>query len=325
MPALPVWLLLHFAGAAIGTWWARRYALKGNLMDQPGERRSHSVPTPRGGGIAIVAVVVVAGLVVGLQSPDDRWLLWSFVPGLLIVAGIGWWDDHRPLSPWLRLGVQGVAAVLLAMGVWSATDTLDYGVLAFLAAMILVNVWNFMDGINGLAASQALLAALAYAALMPAGGALPWVAWALFAACAGFLPFNFPRARIFMGDVGSGALGYTLAMLATTSFVAAPSGAMPLILLPLCAFLVDAGFTLAWRMLRGERWWTPHVSHLYQWAARRVGHPAVTVIYFVFGSVTLLLSFTLPSTTFVTTAAVVAGTYGVGGVLWVLLRRGWRD
>lgn len=325
MPALPVWLLLHFAGAAIGTWWARRYALKGNLMDQPGERRSHSVPTPRGGGIAIVAMVVLAGLVTGLHSSDDRWLLWSFVPGLVIVAGIGWWDDHRPLSPWLRLGVQAMAAGLLAFGVLSATATPGYAAFAFLAAMALVNVWNFMDGINGLAASQAWLAALAYAALMPAGGVVPWVAWALFAACAGFLPFNFPRARIFLGDVGSGALGYTLAMLATTSFVAAPRVVMPLVLLPLCAFLVDAGFTLAWRMLRGERWWTPHVSHLYQWAARRVGHAAVTVIYFVFGSVTLLLSFTLPNTTFGTTAAVVAVTYGLGGVLWVLLRRGWRD
>lgn len=325
MPALPVWLLLHFAGAAIGTWWARRYALKGKLMDQPGERRSHAVATPRGGGIAIVAMVVVAGLVAGLQSPDDRWLLWSFVPGLSVVAGIGWWDDHKPLSPWLRLGVQAVAAALLAVGVGSATADLGYAAFAFVAAMALANVWNFMDGINGLAASQACLAALAYATLMPAGGVVHWVAWALFAACAGFLPFNFPRARIFMGDVGSGALGYTLAMLATTSLVAAPRAAMPLILLPLCAFLVDAGFTLAWRMLRGERWWAPHISHLYQWAGRRVGHAAVTVIYFVFGSVILLLSFTLPTTTVGQTAAVVAGTYGVGALLWVLLRRGWRD
>lgn len=324
MPALPVWLLLHFAGAAVGTWWARRYALKGNLIDQPGERRSHAVATPRGGGIAIVAMVVLAGLVVGLQSSDDRWLLWSFLPGLLIVAGIGWWDDHRPLSPWLRLGVQAVAAALLALGVWSATGAAGYAAFAFLAAMALVNVWNFMDGINGLAASQAWLAALAYAALMPAAGAVPWVAWALFAACAGFLPFNFPHARIFMGDVGSGALGYTLAALATTSLVAMSRTDMPLVLLPLCAFLVDAGFTLAWRMLRGERWWTPHVSHSYQWAARRWGHSRVTVIYSVFGSVTLLLSFTLPKTTIGSTG-VVAGAYGVGAALWVLLRRGWRD
>lgn len=325
MPALPVWLLLHFLGAAIGTWWARRYALKGNLMDHPGERRSHAVPTPRGGGIAIVAMVLLAGASVGVLGAEDRWLLWSFAPGLMIVAGIGWWDDHRPLSPWLRLGVQAIAATLLAFGVWSATDTLGYAIFAFMAAMVLVNVWNFMDGINGLAASQAALAALAYAALMPASGTVTWVAWALFAACAGFLPFNFPRARIFMGDVGSGALGYALAMLVTMSVVAAPLESAPLTLLPLCAFLVDAGFTLAWRMLRGERWWTPHVSHLYQWAARRWGHSCVTVIYLVFGSVTLLLSFTLPNTTHGTHAAVVAGTYAAGGALWVLLRRGWRD
>ncbi|WP_081420123.1 hypothetical protein [Pseudoxanthomonas sp. Root630] len=325
MPALPVWLLLHFAGAAIGTWLARRYALKSNLLDQPGERRSHVVPTPRGGGIAIVAMVLLAGALVGFQSPGDRWLLWSFGPGLLMVAGIGWWDDHRPLSPWVRLAVHAIAAALLALGIWSATGGAGYAMVAFLLAMGLVNVWNFMDGINGLAASQALLAALAYAALMPGGGGLPWLAWSLFAACAGFLPFNFPRARIFLGDVGSGALGYALAALAATSMAASPREGMPLVLLPLCAFLVDAGFTLAWRMLRREHWWTPHVSHLYQQAARRWGHSAVTVIYSVFGSVTLLLTFTLSNTAPETTAMGVAGTYGVGGALWVLLRRGRRD
>ena len=325
MPALPVWLLLHFAGAAVGTWLARRYALKGDLVDQPGERRSHTVPTPRGGGIAIVAMVLTASAILGLQSAGDHWLLWGFAPGLLMVAGIGWWDDHRPLSPGLRLGVHAVAGALLALGIWSATGDAVLAVVAFLLAMGLVNVWNFMDGINGLAASQALLAALAYAALMPGGGGLPWLAWGLFAACAGFLPFNFPRARIFLGDVGSGALGYVLAALAATSMAASPRDGMPLVLLPLCLFLVDAGFTLAWRMLRGEHWWTPHVSHLYQQAARRWGHTTVTVIYSVFGSVTLLLSFMLSNTALETTAMVVAGTYGVGGMLWVLLRRGWRD
>ncbi|HEY1034244.1 MAG TPA: lipopolysaccharide biosynthesis protein [Pseudoxanthomonas sp.] len=325
MPALPAWLLLHFAGAVIGTWLARRYALRGNLLDQPGERRSHAVPTPRGGGIAIVAMVLLASVILGVQGAADRWLLWSFAPGLLMVAGIGWWDDHRPLSPGLRLGVHAFAGALLALGIWSATGDAVFAVVALLLALGLVNVWNFMDGINGLAASQALLAALAYAAIIPGNGGLPWVAWGLFAACAGFLPFNFPRARIFLGDVGSGALGYALAALAASSMAASPRAGASLALLPLCAFLVDAGFTLAWRMLRGDRWWTPHVSHLYQRAARRWGHTAVTVIYLVFGGVTLLLSFTLSNTPLQTTVAVVAGTYGVGGTLWVLLRRGWRD
>ncbi len=325
MPALPVWLLVLGCGAALGTWLARRYALRGNLLDQPGERRSHSVPTPRGGGISIMAVLGLAAAVVGALFPAERWLWWSFLPGLLIVGGIGWWDDHRPLSPWLRLMVQAVAAVLLGAGVWSATGTAWLAGASVVAALVLVNVWNFMDGINGLAVTQALLAALAYAALMPGTGGLPWLAWGLCAACVGFLPFNFPRARIFLGDVGSGVLGYSLAALAVASIAASPVESAPLALLPLCAFLVDAGFTLAWRMLRRERWWTPHISHVYQQAARRWGHTAVTVIYLVFGSVTLLLSFTLPTTTLGATSAVVASIYVVAGALWALLRRGWRD
>jgi UDP-N-acetylmuramyl pentapeptide phosphotransferase/UDP-N-acetylglucosamine-1-phosphate transferase len=323
MPSLPVWLLLLAAAAAVGTWLARRYALRGNLMDQPGERRSHSVATPRGGGIAIVAVLVAAGLYLALipEAMDVLWL--GFVPGLLIVAGIGWWDDHRPLSPWLRLAVQAVAALSLAAAAgWQSGQWLP-AVAAFGMTMVLVNVWNFMDGINGLAASQAALAALAYAGLLV--GAWHWLALALLAACVGFLPFNFPRAWIFLGDVGSGALGYALAGLATAAFLALPSASVPLLLLPLCAFLVDAGFTLLGRMLRGEQWWTPHVSHLYQIGARRLGHAAVTVIYMVFGGVTLLLIYGMPRTTVVATLGAVIAVYGFGGALWVLLRRGWRS
>jgi hypothetical protein len=164
-----VWVGGLAAAAAVATWMARYYALRGNLMDQPGERRSHAVATPRGGGIAIVLVVACASvyLMTRQASVDALWL--GFLPGLLLVAGIGWWDDHRPLSPWLRLGVQAVAATMLAMGAsWQSGHWLP-ALLAFAAAMALVNVWNFMDGINGLAASQAALAALAYAGLLDGG------------------------------------------------------------------------------------------------------------------------------------------------------------
>jgi len=98
-----------------------------------------------------------------------------------------------------------------------------------------------------------------------------------------------------------------------------------LLLIPLTAFLVDAGFTLAGRILRGERWWTPHVGHLYQRGSRRFGHTAVTLVYMAFGSISILLSVAWPLTTWAATIPMVALTYGVGGMLWVLLRRGWRD
>jgi UDP-N-acetylmuramyl pentapeptide phosphotransferase/UDP-N-acetylglucosamine-1-phosphate transferase len=147
--------------------------------------------------------------------------------------------------------------------------------------LVLVNVWNFMDGIDGLAGSQALAAAAAYA-LFAGTGPVAWLGVALAAACAGFLPFNLPRARIFLGDVGSGALGYLLAVLTALSLQAAGWRAAPLLALPLLAFGVDASLTLARRLLRGERWWEPHVQHAYQAQARRSGHAAVTVGFLAF-------------------------------------------
>ena len=268
-----------------------------------------------------MAVVLAAGAFLALRpSAGALWL--GFLPGFLVVAGIGWWDDHRPLSPWLRLGVQGIAALALAAGAWGESGQVGPAVLAFGIAMVLVNVWNFMDGINGLAASQAALAALAFSTLLTDGW--HWLALAVLAGCLGFLPFNFPKARIFLGDVGSGALGFALAGLVVAAALASPPGRLPVLLLPLTAFLVDAGFTLLERMLRGEPWWTPHVSHLYQMGARRYGHTSVTVIYAAFGGVTLLLTCALSQATLGVALAVTIAAYGVGGALWFSLRRGWR-
>ncbi|GGD42640.1 glycosyltransferase family 4 protein [Pseudoxanthomonas indica] len=282
--ALP-WLALHFCIAAVGTWLARRYALRRQLLDAPGERRSHSVATPRGGGIAIVASLLVAACWLGWHAPEQRLMFASFAVGLVLVAGVGWWDDHRPLSPWWRLAVHALAATLLAWTCWHASGWLP-AVVAWLAVMALVNIWNFMDGIDGIASTQAALSALAF--LFVLAGPWAWLAGALFAACLGFLPFNFPRARIFLGDVGSGALGYALAgLLAVASMAAQP---VWLLILPMLPFLVDAGFTLASRILRGDRWWTPHVGHVYQQAARRFGHVAVTLAYLVISFVTLSLT-----------------------------------
>lgn len=323
MPPLAVWLVLVALVTAAATWAARWYALHGNLMDQPGDRRSHHVATPRGGGISIVLVVLVVGLYLMSRDTSVRALWIGFLPGLLLVAGIGWWDDHRPLSPWLRLAVQAWAALMLAAGAgWQSGHWLP-ALLAFGAAMVLVNVWNFMDGINGLATTQAGLAALAFAGLLT--GEWRWLSLALLAGCLGFLPFNFPNARIFLGDVGSGALGFILAGLTTAALVTMPPATAPLLLIPLCPFLVDAGFTLAGRMLRGERWWTPHVGHLYQMGSRRYGHTAVTLVYMAFGSIGILLSLAWPSATSAGNVLTAAVIYVAGATLWGLLRRGWRD
>lgn len=176
-----------------------------------------------------------------------------FAVGLALVAGIGWLDDHRPLSARLRFSIHLIAAGLLAIALWRLGCAVWLVVAGFILAASLINIWNFMDGINGLAASQAAIAAAGFALVLPSGWSL--LAMALCAGCLGFLPFNFPRARIFLGDVGSGALGYALAAL--TAMAAAQAASPILVLLPLTMFSIDAGFTLSRRVLSREPWWQP--------------------------------------------------------------------
>ncbi|QWP75010.1 lipopolysaccharide biosynthesis protein [Lysobacter sp. K5869] len=280
------WIGMHAALAAAGTWLARAYALRSRLIDQPGERRSHSVATPRGGGIAIVIALLVATLSLALKFPAYAGLASAFGIGLLLVAAIGWVDDHRPLSPWLRLAVHVLAAAVLAAGIWLLRGEAWVALAAFVFAVGLTNVWNFMDGINGLAASQAALVALALAGF--GGPVWSWLALALLAACVGFLPFNFPRARIFMGDVGSGAIGYAVAGLGALAATGLDAWHAALMLIPLAAFMVDSSLTLLRRVRRGERWWTPHTQHAYQVWARRAGHVRVTLAYAIFTLLSLV-------------------------------------
>jgi UDP-N-acetylmuramyl pentapeptide phosphotransferase/UDP-N-acetylglucosamine-1-phosphate transferase len=320
MPSLPAWLLLHFLLAAVLTIAARAYALHRQLLDQPGERRSHAIATPRGGGISIVLCVLLAAAWLGMADPTPgRAVFGYFSAGLVLVAGIGWWDDHRPLSPWIRLAVQALAGALLAWGIYRHGASPLLAVTAFVAVVALVNVWNFMDGIDGIATTQAVIAGAAYFWVLT--GAWAALAAAFTAACLGFLPFNFPRARIFLGDVGSGALGYTLAglLVASLQFSAA---AWWLLALPLAVFLVDAGFTLAARMLAGDRWWSPHVSHVYQQAAFRWGHVLVTASYSILGLVTLMLILLLSDAPSGWMLASVSGYCLILLALWLGARKG---
>jgi UDP-N-acetylmuramyl pentapeptide phosphotransferase/UDP-N-acetylglucosamine-1-phosphate transferase len=219
----------------------------------------------------------VATSALAWRQPQQIVLLVAFALGLVLVAGVGLVDDHRPLSARLRLAVHAVAGLVFALGAAGTFGDLKIALAAFVAVMVLTNVWNFMDGINGLAASQAVVVGSMLA--LAAGGTWALLGLALVAACLGFLPFNFPRARIFLGDVGSGALGFTLAALFTAALAAMPDSGVVL-LIPLSAFLVDAGLTLARRVLRRERWWTAHTQHAYQqWAARLGSHTPVTLAY----------------------------------------------
>lgn len=263
-----------FALSGSATAWARAHARRRGLLDLPGERRSHGLPTPRGGGVGIALAGVCTCVLLAWSAGSG----WAWVgAGLVLVAGAGWWDDHRPLPAWPRLLAHAVAGACLAVGAVQQGAPVAVAVAALLVVPVLVNVWNFIDGIDGLAASQALLGSLALACVLDGPGRV--LAVVVAAASGGFLPFNLPRARIFLGDVGSGALGYLLAVLLVAGLASGPPGEWPLLLLPVAVCLVDAGLTLGRRMVRGEPWWQPHAQHLYQRLARRYGHPRVTFLY----------------------------------------------
>jgi UDP-N-acetylmuramyl pentapeptide phosphotransferase/UDP-N-acetylglucosamine-1-phosphate transferase len=318
MPWLVMGALLGLAllSAAL-TWAARGYALRRQLMDQPGERRSHSVATPRGGGIAIVISLLVSAGVAMWAWPEAALSLMVASLGLVLVAGIGWWDDHRPLPALRRLLVHFIAAALLAALVKLHGGSWWLAALVLIFTASLINIWNFMDGINGIAASQAIVVALGLAPVLPWPYSLAAVALGL--ACLGFLPFNFPRARIFMGDVGSGALGYAVAVVLAIAAVRTDINWI-LLLLPASAFLVDAGFTLAARIISGQRWMEPHTQHVQAGAS----HAQVTGMYFALGlfSITVLNVCTNLQPRW--EAAVAIAWFVALSALWLLLRNGLR-
>jgi len=285
--ALAVGLACAIATAA-GTAAVRRWALRRSLVDLPNARSSHTQPTPRGGGIAIVTVFVAVTTVWGLWTGGDAWRLWlAVVPPGLAVAAVGLRDDLRPLPARVRLVVHAAAAAWLVWGLGGlppvgvlGTPT-DWGVaghtLAIVAVVWVLNLYNFMDGIDGIAGVQAVFVAGASAALAGPGSAAFVPLVALAGASAGFLALNWPPARIFMGDAGSGFLGFALAGLLLANHAATPASIwLPVILL--AVFLADATLTLLRRLARGESPHAAHRSHAYQRLARRWGaHRPVTL------------------------------------------------
>lgn len=327
---VPPLLAAVAAVAAAGAWLARCHALRRGLIDLPGERRSHRVPTPRGGGIGIAIAWGAVSLALGALDIVPGPLAVAGAAGVVLVGGAGWIDDHRPLSPWWRLAAHVAAGAMLAVALAMAGASAWLALAALAGVPVLVNVWNFMDGIDGLAASQAALAALGFS-LLADDAAAALVALALAAACLGFLPFNFPRARIFLGDVGSGVLGYALALLACLFLLEGGEGGdpsrLPLAFLVLSAFLIDASLTLAMRMLRGEQWWRPHVEHAYQRLAAGLGsHLPVTLAFaaWTLAATGLALAARSQLWTF-RLCAVVAAAWAAAGMLAWYSARGFRS
>ncbi|HEV7277014.1 MAG TPA: glycosyltransferase family 4 protein [Devosiaceae bacterium] len=272
--------LSAFAAYAV-TALIRRHAETLGLVATPNARSSHTVPTPSGGGVGIVAGGVVGSLLVLASEPWPGGLL---LAAALLIAAIGFIDDRRPLPAIARLGAQVllvgvVAAFALPEGGLAAQLRLPLppmlvtGV-AVLAAVYWINLFNFMDGIDGLAASQAiymLLTAALLALLRTEVAAADPVFWwlpTLAAACAGFLLMNWPPARIFMGDAGSTYLGFLIAVLALTTVSLGWLTLWQWLILA-ALFAVDATVTLCRRLLLGERVFEAHRRHAYQRLARR--------------------------------------------------------
>lgn len=295
------WLLLAvFAVSWVLTLVLRRYALAKSLMDIPNERSSHSVPTPRGGGVAIVISFLLAlPVLVGLDLLSPEVLYGLFGSGLLI-AIIGFADDHGHIAArWRLLGHFFAAAwVLFWLRGLSPIElfdiTVDLGwfgnVLALVYLVWMLNLYNFMDGIDGLASAEAISVCLGMCLVYWFSGNsdLSWVPLILAAAVAGFMWWNFPPARIFMGDAGSGFLGMVLGGLALWAAWSRPELIWSWLIL-LGVFIVDSTWTLIRRLLQGQKIYQAHRSHAYQHASRAFSsHKVVTTSVIVLNLVWLL-------------------------------------
>jgi UDP-N-acetylmuramyl pentapeptide phosphotransferase/UDP-N-acetylglucosamine-1-phosphate transferase len=250
------------------------------VLDHPNERSLHEAPTPRGGGIALVGAILLAWLaliVAGAVAP--RLLVVLF--GAALLAAISWIDDLRGLSPATRLVAQLVAVGLGMLALMPTGPVFQFwlmpGLDAVAAALVwlwFVNLFNFMDGIDGLAGSEAAAIGIGLVLFASVGAGsdpgLAALAATVGAAALGFLVWNWAPARIFLGDVGSVPLGYLLGFLLLDA--AARGGWKIALILPLY-FLADATLTLLRRLARGERVWQAHRQHFYQRAVQRgLGH-----------------------------------------------------
>ncbi len=285
--------IISILALSFGTWamtgLIRRYALRKGVMDIPNHRSSHSVPTPCGGGLSFVILFnlfVLIYSVVERVSPD---MVVGFVSAGIAIALVGWLDDREGLSARLRALVHIIAAAWAVFWIGGLPEinigfcTLRLGfvgsVLAVVGIVWLINLYNFMDGIDGLSGSEAVTVAVfgGLLSLLAGNYSIAYFSFALAVSVGGFLMWNWPPAKIFMGDVGSGFLGFTFAYIALLS---EKTGGLPLIiwLMLLSVFIVDATLTVIRRALSREKLHEAHRSHVYQLAVQAgYSHKQVTL------------------------------------------------
>ena len=249
--------LLHVIISSSLTYWAlwKRFSL-----DAANERSSHTGSIPSAGGVGIV-VSIITGLVYLMPN------YWPLIIGLVIIAGVSVVDDIRSSSKRLRISFQFAAALLIAS---FAEPLLDKSTVVWLHTLVAIvwmvglsNAFNFMDGLDGFAGSTALIASVFLAII---GNILQfdsafWLGTVMAASNIGFLIFNWPPAKVFMGDVGSASLGFIFAATAVLFVPTMPWWVIPMLLLH---FIIDTSFTMIRRLLAGENITQAHRSHIYQ-------------------------------------------------------------
>jgi UDP-N-acetylmuramyl pentapeptide phosphotransferase/UDP-N-acetylglucosamine-1-phosphate transferase len=326
-------LLAGLVAAAL-TWVATGALLKQltakHILDHPNERSSHERPTPRGGGIAVMAVILLGWLALAALDLTPWRLIWPLVGLSFGLALVSWADDLRGLSPLPRFAAQ-LAAVAIALSTvplgpqfpGSLPPWLAFGGAA-LAWLWFVNLFNFMDGIDGIAGVEAAAIAIGAGLVATALGLLdgtPWLAAVVAGAALGFLLWNRPPARIFLGDVGSVPLGFVLGWLLLSL---AAHGAWAAALILPAYFLADATLTLLRRSLRGEKPWQAHRQHFYQQAVQAgASHGRVSASVAVANLALLACALVSLHSLAAAIAALVVSLVIVLALLWYL-RRGAR-
>jgi len=320
------WTLAALAIAVASVRGAIAYAHRRGMLDQPGHRRSHKIPTPRGGGIGIVlaCLIVLPGVFWSLPGRWSNSTAAGLVLALLLVAAIGWWDDHRPLRQWPRLGVQLAATALFGATLLDDSHlTWGWLPLLMLAGGWSINLHNFMDGIDALLAQQGVVVAagLGCLAVSVQQPALAGAGFVISAACLGFWFYNRPPARIFMGDVGSGSVGMLLFALSAMVWRIEPVLLWPALILS-SGFVVDATLTLLNRFLRGRRWYAPHREHLYQWLVRSGRTHGRAAAWYLGWNLLVAAPAAAVARTYPSTAlALCVAVYTAAGTTWIVTKR----
>lgn len=271
---IPSLAVTTFVFSALITWMLIGFLRKKGVVDIPNERSSHETPTPRGGGLAIIISFLLASLALIYFRPIEYLPGFFFWMGLILVAITSLLDDRLNLPVYIRFSLHLTAAAIVSLETGGFETfplptplNFELGIfnhpLTIFWLLAVLNIYNFLDGIDGYAAIQGLVACIGIAFLNPLGGGFE-LSILLAAAIAGFLIFNWHPAKIFMGDIGSASLGFIFASLPFYLKSVQVNVAVFSMGIFLWFFLADGAFTIIRRLLKGEKIWVAHRSHLYQ-------------------------------------------------------------